>query len=154
MISTSSSKTHNRCLPGIVETTSSVKIFGTVERLFDFDLNRASLDFLRLGRKPCLPWKRKGVGWMGIWEDRRENREKGRGRKRGENTVSAVDSIGSLAGGSSRKSEPGRVIKRATDKPLRIAFRSMACCIDVRAEQARAEHFSVIILEFLANTFL
>lgn len=76
-----------------------------------------------------------------------------REKERGEYRKRCRDSIGSLAGGSSRKSEPKRVIKRATDKPLRIAFRSMACCIDVRAERARAEHFSVIILEFLANTF-
>jgi len=75
-------------------------------------------------------------------------KERGKYRKR------CRDSIGSLVGGSSHKSEPERVIKRATDKPLRIAFRSMACCIDVRAELARAEHFLVIILEFLANTFL
>lgn len=81
-----------------------------------------------------------------------ENREDERKK-----TVNAMrrDSIGSLAGGFSRKSEPGRVIKGTTDKPLRIAFRSMACCIDVCmyvcAERIRAEHFSVIILEFPAN---
>ena len=85
---------------------------------------------------------------VGKIECERERKGGGKYRKR------CRDSIGSLARGTSRKSEPGRVIKRATDKPLRIAFRSMACCIDVRAELARAERFLVIILEFLANTFL
>jgi len=41
-------------MPGITETTSSVKIFGTVKRLFDFDLNRASLDFFSAPRKKTL----------------------------------------------------------------------------------------------------
>jgi len=52
-ISTSSSKTRNRCLPGIAETTSSVKIFGTVERLFDFDLNRAYLSIFSEENLAC-----------------------------------------------------------------------------------------------------
>lgn len=86
-----------------------------------------------------------------IETEREKEKERERERKK---TVSDVETPSVVWLVDSRKSEPERVIKRATDKPLRIAFRSMACCIDVCAERARVEHFSVIILEFLANMFL